>query len=189
MTIIRPTEPAPATESGPAPKLAAAKPAADGPVKVSARPAGPDTLRIRPWVDPLVEALGYDARSDYVEQFWLPALGPSTVLLLRYMARAFEDQSEGFDCTTRQLGWALGLGRNGRSKTLVRCLRRAVDFGMIRLDPTGALLVRRHLPPLPQRQISQLPAGLQFAHRAWIERQSRPPMPTSQPRRPAAGTV
>ncbi|MHB1925112.1 MAG: hypothetical protein ACYCSJ_10505 [Acidimicrobiales bacterium] len=149
------------------------------PVQVSSRPSGADTLRIRPWVDPLLEALGYDACSDYVEQFWLPALGPSTLLLLRFLARAFEDAPEGFDCTTRQLGWALGLGRTGRSKTLVRCLRRAVDFGMIRLDPSGALLVRRHLPPLPQRQISQLPAGLQVAHRAWTERQSRPPTPSA----------
>ncbi|HVA42138.1 MAG TPA: hypothetical protein VNF50_01500 [Acidimicrobiales bacterium] len=158
--------------------------ASDRPARVVQLPApsvGADLLRIRPWVDPLVEALGYDPRSDYVEQFWLAALGPSTIFLLRFIARALEDQPEGFDCTGRDLGWALGLGRSGRSKTLVRSLRRAVDFGMIRLDASGAILVRRRLPPLSQRQISQLPARLQAAHRAWTERQSRPPMPPTRP--------
>ncbi|MHB1445686.1 MAG: hypothetical protein ACYCTI_05460 [Acidimicrobiales bacterium] len=171
MTVTRPNEPTPVA------------------VRVASRPAGVDALRIRAWVDPLVEALGYDPRSDYVEQFWLAALGPSTVLLLRFIARALEDQPEGFECTTRELGWALGLGRTGRSKTLVRSLRRAVEFGMIRLDPSGTVLVRRRLPPLSQRQIGQLPARLQAAHRAWLERQSRPPVPPNRPRRPAQPTA
>ena len=40
-------------------------------------------LHIRPWSDDVVDKLGFDPRSSYVEDFWLPTLGPSTTWLLR----------------------------------------------------------------------------------------------------------
>ncbi len=36
-------------------------------------------LHIRPWSDDVVDKLGFDPRSSYVEDFWLGILGPSTV--------------------------------------------------------------------------------------------------------------
>ena len=39
----------------------------------------PATLMIRPWPDGVIDALGHDPRSTYVEQFWLGILGPATV--------------------------------------------------------------------------------------------------------------
>ena len=35
------------------------------------------TLFVMPWHDPVVEAVGYDARGPYVELFWLGILGPT----------------------------------------------------------------------------------------------------------------
>ena len=46
----------------------------------------PLTLPIVPWVDPVIDSLGFDPRSTYVETFWLGILGPSTTLLLRRIA-------------------------------------------------------------------------------------------------------
>ena len=40
-----------------------------------------DRIRVTPWHDPVVEAVGYDPRSPYVERFWLALLGPSTMRL------------------------------------------------------------------------------------------------------------
>jgi hypothetical protein len=37
-----------------------------------------DTLLIRPWPDEVIDALGFDPRSPYVETYWLGILGPST---------------------------------------------------------------------------------------------------------------
>ena len=31
-----------------------------------------------PWLDPVIDELGHDPRSAYVETFWLPVLGPPT---------------------------------------------------------------------------------------------------------------
>jgi hypothetical protein len=33
-------------------------------------------LRVEAWHDPVIDELGYDPRSSYVEIFWLPVLGP-----------------------------------------------------------------------------------------------------------------
>ena len=37
-----------------------------------------ETLTIRPWPDPVIDSLGHDPRSHYVETYWLGILGPST---------------------------------------------------------------------------------------------------------------
>lgn len=34
-----------------------------------------ETIRISPWVDPVIDTLGFDPRSFYCEKFWLPTLG------------------------------------------------------------------------------------------------------------------
>ncbi|MFV0526368.1 MAG: hypothetical protein ACK5RL_17935 [Acidimicrobiales bacterium] len=47
-------------------------------------------LLVRPWPDPVLDEMGHDPRSAYVEQFWLSILGPSAVLLLRRLARGLE---------------------------------------------------------------------------------------------------
>ena len=56
-----------------------------------------ETLAVRPWPDPVIDALGHDPRSAYVEHFWLGILGPSTTWLLRRLAAGFETSPSGFD--------------------------------------------------------------------------------------------
>ena len=46
----------------------------------------PATLTIQPWPDPVIDTVGHDPRSAYVETFWLPTLGPTALLLLRHLA-------------------------------------------------------------------------------------------------------
>ena len=48
------------------------------------------TISITPWADPIIDTLGHDPRSEYVERFWLPTLGPTTLLLLRRIATHFD---------------------------------------------------------------------------------------------------
>ena len=38
------------------------------------------TLHVSAWADPVLDRVGHDPRSAYVEQFWLGILGPSTTL-------------------------------------------------------------------------------------------------------------
>ncbi len=130
-------------------------------------------LTVRPWPDAVIDALGHDPRSLYVERFWLGVLGPSAIWLLRRLAADLEANPAGYDLdlldTARSLG--LGMRSGGRHSPFLRTLGRCCQFGLTRLDEADTvLLARRRLPPLTRPQVQRLPDALQAAHEAWTER-------------------
>ncbi len=64
-------------------------------------------LSILPWPDGVIDALGHDPRSLYVERFWLGILGPSTTWLLRHLASGLDASPGGFDLDLAQTAQAL----------------------------------------------------------------------------------
>jgi len=134
-----------------------------------------DSLSIRPLADPLIDELGLDPRSTYVEQFWLGILGPSTTWLLRRLVEGLERAPDGFDLPLADTARGLGLGdKGGRHSPFMRALSRLVQFEMA--QPKGReLYVRRKVPPLTTRQVVRLPASLQASHMVWQEQQRERP--------------
>jgi hypothetical protein len=124
-------------------------------------------LEIRAWHDEVVDQLGFDPRSPYVERFWLGVLGPSTVWLLRRVAAGLEAHPTGFSLPLADTARALGLGGDGASSPFARALRRCCQFDMARAEGPGVLAVRRHLPPLARRHLQRLPESVQAEHAAW----------------------
>ncbi len=133
----------------------------------------PATLLIKPWNDPIVDTLGHDPRSRYVETFWLPTLGPTALLLLRHLADRFDRTPEGVELTVSDTSHALGLGqRDGASSPLVRTLNRLTQFDLACEDPlSDTVAVRRNVPPVNTRHLRRLPSELQLAHAEWAEQQ------------------
>ncbi len=141
-------------------------------------------LVIRPWPDGVIDALGHDPRSLYVERFWLGILGPSTTWLLRHLAAGLDASPEGFDLDLAQTAQALGLGsKGGRHSPFMRALSRCCQFDVADARPDGVLAVRRKLPPLTRRQILRLPPGLAAAHQAWQDAELQTPAHEQQRRR------
>lgn len=127
----------------------------------------PTRLVIEPWPDPVIERLGHDPRSTYVETFWLSVLGPSTTWLLRCLAYRLDDEPDGFDVASADLAMQLGLGgMTGGSSVFARSVDRAVKFGTMQRSG-GSLFVRRRLAPLAQRHVRRLPPRLQKMHEVW----------------------
>src|SRR5438132_13015805 len=94
-----------------------------------------DVLEIRPWPDPVIDALGHDPRSSYVEQFWLGILGPSTTWLLRRIATGLESSPGGFELPLADTARALGLGHmGGRNSPFVRALSRLGQFDLAQAE-------------------------------------------------------
>jgi hypothetical protein len=127
---------------------------------------------VRPWPDAVIDRVGYDPRSPYVERFWLGVLGPSSIVLLRRLATELEANPAGFvlglDATARSLGLAV---RGGRGSTFGRTMLRCSQFRLLHYDePGGTLLVRRKLPPLTRSQVAKLPPAVQDAHQQWVTR-------------------
>ena len=129
----------------------------------------PPTLHVEPWVDPVVDALGHDPRSGYVERFWLGVLGPSAVWLLRHLADRLDAEPDGLDLDVVATGRAIGLG--SRSMTsLSHTVGRLATFGQARFEGADTLAVRRRLPPLSRRQVEHLPEPLRSEHAEWLGR-------------------
>jgi hypothetical protein len=144
----------------------------------------PATLAIRPWPDPVIDTLGHDPRSIYVERFWLPTLGPTSLLLLRRIAAGFDAHPDGIELELGELSQALGVGRReGNSSPVVRSLDRLMQFDLACGTREAGYAVRRMVPPVNRRHVGRLPSRLQDEHRAWAERAlAEPPLTIARQR-------
>jgi hypothetical protein len=167
-----------------------------------AAPVFPESrLEVRPWPDPVLDHLGHDPRSTYVERYWLPILGPSSTWLLRRLAGGLDEHPDGFELEPTAWAVELGLGmRGGRHGPFWRSVDRACRFGAARRHGP-VLAVRRRLPPLTSHQVARLPDELRRRHDAWLAEQLAqprratvtrftgqvPPLPPSTPAPPLPG--
>jgi hypothetical protein len=134
-------------------------------------------IRVMPWPDPVLDAVGHDPRSWYVETFWLPTLGPTALLLLRHLADRFETNPKGVQLAVADTAAALGLGpRDGQSSPLIRTLTRLQQFELACSDGDATIAVRTTLPPVHRRHVRRLPTALQARHAEWVEAQASSPV-------------
>ena len=128
------------------------------------------TLIVMPWHDPVVEAVGYDARGPYVELFWLGILGPTATWVLRRLVMGLDAYPDGYELDLGETANALGLSLTaGAHSPFGKAMNRCVMFGMMHQVPDG-VAVRRQLPPLSMRHLRKLPTHLQAAHVEWVSR-------------------
>src|ERR1700688_4896820 len=110
-----------------------------------------DPLPVSALIDRIVDTTGVDARSAYVETYWLALLGPSCVLAARRLVAWLEAEPAGFEVSLAALAGTLGLGSGiGRHAPVVRTLARLVEFHLANIDQTFA--IRRRFPALSDRQ-------------------------------------
>lgn len=139
-------------------------------MRALALPPNCDHLLVRPWPDPVLDEIGHDPRSPYVERFWLSILGPSATFFLRHVVERFDEAPHGFDLDLPACAAAIGLGvRQTRSAAFPRTVTRCCQFGAARLTNPTTLEVRKRLAPLTRRQIIRLPEPLRDEHDRWAE--------------------
>src|SRR5918993_1346359 len=127
-------------------------------------PPLPPTVRITPWIDPVVDRRGHDPRSTYVEQFWLSILGPTSTWIMRRLVAGFDDHPDGYELDVDHAARALGLSvAKGTASPFARSIQRCVVFGMAAPRSDG-WTVRRRMPPISQRHLGRLPEPLQRRH-------------------------
>lgn len=133
-----------------------------------------DRLSIEAWDDPVVDRLGHDPHSTYVETFWLGVLGPSTTWLIRRLAAGLDRAPDGYVIDLAETARAIGIGgRGGRYSPFMRSLQRSTQFGLTQHRGPDVLAVRRRIPPLSRRLVERLPASLQEQHQAWLDHELR----------------
>ena len=130
-----------------------------------------DPLHVVRLTDPVIDQLGHDVRSSYVETFWLPILGPTAIWVNRRLADWLDasPSSDGIEVPLAELGLSLGIsGRVSRHSPLVRTLVRLVDFGVAAMGGS-TYGVRSTFAPLPLRLLRNLPPSLLERHALELE--------------------
>ncbi len=146
-------------------ELATTQTGSSSPYRRNAQVSFQADLRLVSWADPLIDQIGYDPRSNYVEHFWLPVLGPSSIWLLRRAGFLLEMYPGGIEIPAAFLASSLGLGdAKGTNSLLLKTLQRCVDFEVARQTNEGTFAFRRKLAPLTVRQLSRLPKALADSH-------------------------
>ena len=85
----------------------------------------PTSLIIRRWDEPFLESTGFEARSEYVERFWLPTLGPTATWLFRRFVRGLDLHPSGIRIGSEDTSRSIGLGGGtGRSSPLSKGIDR-----------------------------------------------------------------
>lgn len=119
-------------------------------------------LAITAWVTP---GDAHDATSPYVEEFWLPVLGPTGFVALRHLARLVADAPGGVHVDVADLSARLGVGRrDGAHARLRRTLTRLERFGLVAWRGPQEIAVRPRVPWLPPRHERRLPDSLRVKH-------------------------
>jgi len=135
-----------------------------------------DRLLVRPWADQVLDQVGYDPRSPYVERFWLGTLGPSATWFVRYVADRFDREPGEFVLDFESCAAAIGIGGTGggangqrrRTGNVPRILARCCEFRVARIVNKGVVEIRPKLAPLSQRQLNKLGDDLRAEHARWI---------------------
>lgn len=130
-------------------------PALDGPI-----------LRVVEHHDPALSGAPGVADPAF-ERFWLPIIGPSAALAVRFVDRELDRHPRGSNLDLDDMATSLGLAfRPGRGCSLERAISRCVLFGLARMRG-DALAVRRRIPPLPLRFLDRLPPRLRADYENW----------------------
>lgn len=128
------------------------------------------TMIVVPWHDDVVDPIGFDPRSQYVELFWLNVLGPTATWLLRRMVTGLDEYPGGYELDLVETASALGLSYSpAASNPFTRAIGRCVLFGAAQ-PSGGGLAVRRRLPPVAARHLQRMPSHLRSAHDQWRRR-------------------
>ena len=104
---------------------------------------------------------GVDARGMYVETYWLPILGPSTIIVARRLT-AMLAEGEASTFGVHDFGLTVGLTSTNRVKA---ALVRPAHFGIGSFNREAALLrMPLRWPTLPGRLRGRLPGWLLYHH-------------------------
>lgn len=105
-----------------------------------------------------------DLLDEYVEQFWLPILGPASVAVLRWCGRERPQQFP-----VGHLGATLGVtAGDGQWSPIWKTLNRLKSFGLLDHNHDGEILaVYSRIMPLNKVRVGKLTPALRAAERQW----------------------
>jgi hypothetical protein len=117
-------------------------------------------LRFEPWSQTHFDRWGSEPRSTYVERFWLPVVGPSSLVLARDIAAGFESSNGAYSVSASHQAAAIGVSES----QLHRVLDRLVQFGLAKHVDPNTVALRTAWPVIGTGAIRQLTPPLRQQH-------------------------
>ena len=120
---------------------------------------------------------GWDLNHPYVETFWLPVIGPTSTLMLRYVGHnAQTSEYTKFDTTELATCLGLGGGGTGRNGPVAKTIKRLTRFGLTSIDSASdtsdmLVTVMPRVPTVKESLRSKWPEHLRILHSRAIARQ------------------
>jgi hypothetical protein len=121
-------------------------------------------LCLEPWAQPHFDRWGSEPRSTYVERFWLPVIGPSSLVLARSITTGFESNNGSYRVDASHQATAIGVSPS----QLRRVLDRLVVFGVAKTLGPDMFCIRTMWPVIGSGAIRQLTASLHQQHSDWL---------------------
>lgn len=122
------------------------------------------------------EELRWDLNHSYVEMFWLPVIGPTSTLFLRFVGRNVSLESfKLFDPS--EIAVCLGVnGGTGRHSPISKTISRLAYFELVCVDSVVGdtdlrVTVPLKVPQVPPRRQIQWPEYLRILHSRAVARQ------------------
>jgi hypothetical protein len=107
--------------------------------------------------------------SFYVEEMWLPVIGPTCTAMLRQLSLVVEARGSSF-LSLEELAHSIGLANgHGRSSAFARSIARLVGFELAEVLGPTRLAVKTTVPWLTPSQIARLQPGLQMRHGHYVK--------------------
>ena len=99
---------------------------------------------------------GYPITHPYIENLYLPIIGPSTYVLLRLLDRLADEHPDTFTIALNDLAHRIGLGNNGTANRTTHTIDRLCAYRLAALTQPDTIIFPRHLPALTNRQLDRL---------------------------------
>jgi hypothetical protein len=111
----------------------------------------------------------HTADSFYVEDMWLPVIGPTCTVILRHLAVVLG--VHGSSCLSlEELSHRFGLGNShGRNSAFAHSIARLAGFELAEVLSPTRLAIKTTVPWLTPSQIARLHPGLQMRHRHYVK--------------------
>jgi len=99
---------------------------------------------------------GYPIAHPYVENLYVPIIGPSTYVLLRLLDRLAHQNPDMFTIALDDLAHRIGLGSNGTANRTTHTIDRLCAYRLAARIQPDTIVFPRRLPALSSRQLDRL---------------------------------
>ena len=107
----------------------------------------------------------FEPDSQYVQEVWLPLVGPAAFIVWRILAELVGGARGGVITSLEEIAESTGLGSAAGNQTgVARCLRRMARFGLAWCQTGDLVVVRCSLPPVAGRFLALLPPTVRERH-------------------------